>query len=64
MTSEAQKRARDKWDAKHPENKNYRVAKSTAKRFVSKLAMIEDLNMIDDLSKKRRQELLKNNKER
>lgn len=45
-TSAAQRRAADEWDAKHKENRQYRVAKSTAKRFITTLATAEDLAQV------------------
>ncbi|EAE9168090.1 hypothetical protein BU180_02595 [Listeria monocytogenes] len=45
-TSAAQRRAADEWDAKHKENRNYRVAKSTTKRFITTLATTEDLAQV------------------
>ncbi|MBC1498562.1 hypothetical protein HCB41_00435 [Listeria welshimeri] len=45
-TSAAQRRAADEWDAKHKENRQYRVAKSTTKRFITTLATSEDLAQV------------------
>ncbi|MBC2143729.1 hypothetical protein HCA83_00675 [Listeria innocua] len=45
-TSAAQRRAADEWDAKHKENRQYRVAKSTTKRFITTLATAEDLAQV------------------
>lgn len=42
-TSEAQRRAADKWDAKHPDNARHRVAKSTTKRFITQMASKSEL---------------------
>ncbi|MCH3989697.1 MAG: hypothetical protein LKF01_01105 [Lactobacillus sp.] len=56
-TSEAQRRASAKWNAKNKERQHYYVAKSTAKRFIKKLATKEDLMMIADLLQQRQKEL-------
>ncbi|EAA0101424.1 TPA_asm: hypothetical protein GZK48_08485 [Listeria monocytogenes] len=45
-TSEAQRRAADNWDAKNAENRRYRVAKSSTKRFITKMATTEDLAQV------------------
>ncbi|EPD9051573.1 hypothetical protein ACSFMY_002362 [Listeria monocytogenes] len=45
-TSAAQRRAADEWDAKHNENRQYRVAKSTTKRFITTMATTEDLAQV------------------
>lgn len=45
-TSAAQRRAADEWDAKHNENRQYRVAKSTTKRFITMMATTEDLAQV------------------
>lgn len=41
--SNAQRRAADKWDAKHPDNARHRVAKSTTKRFITQMASESEL---------------------
>ncbi|HAA6369397.1 TPA_asm: hypothetical protein GHJ26_09020 [Listeria monocytogenes] len=45
-TSEAQRRAADSWDARNAENRRYRVAKSSTKRFIIKMATTEDLTQV------------------
>ncbi|EUJ28196.1 hypothetical protein MFLO_12396 [Listeria floridensis FSL S10-1187] len=45
-TSTAQRLAADRWDNKNPGNRNHRVAKSTAKRFITKMASSEELAQV------------------
>ena len=51
--SEAQLKASKKWDEAHKERKKYIVARSQAKRFVTKLATNEDLENLKKLIEKR-----------
>lgn len=56
MVSEAQARAARKWDARHREIIRKAVAKSTAKRFILKLADEADLREVKQWLAKRKQE--------
>ena len=47
--SDAQLKASRKWDEAHKEKKKYIVARSQAKRFVTKLATKEDLEKLQKL---------------
>ena len=47
--SDAQLKASRKWDEAHKERKKYIVARSQAKRFVTKLATNEDLEKLKKL---------------
>ena len=47
--SDAQLKASKKWDESHKEQKKYIVARSQAKRFVTKLATNEDLEKLKKL---------------
>lgn len=47
--SDAQLKASKKWDDAHKERKKYIVARSQAKRFVTKLATKEDLEKLQKL---------------
>ena len=47
-TSEAQKRARDKWDAKNKEKKKIIILKANAKRFIREFANEEDIKNIKE----------------
>ena len=47
-TSEAQKRARDKWDAKNKEKKKIIILKENAKRFILEFANEEDIKNIKE----------------
>ena len=51
--SEAQLKASKKWDEAHKERKKYIVARSQAKRFVTKLATNEDLENLKKLIEKK-----------
>ena len=51
--SEAQLKASKKWDEAHKERKKYIVARSQAKRFVTKLATKEDLENLKKLIEKK-----------
>ncbi|MCH3989689.1 MAG: hypothetical protein LKF01_01145 [Lactobacillus sp.] len=55
--SEAQRRASDKWAAKNKDKQRYYAAKSTAKRFISKLAKEQDLDEMVNLINQRQEEL-------
>lgn len=55
--SKARRKANAKWNAKHKEKQRYYSAKSTAKRFILKLATVQDLNDIAKLASKRRKAL-------
>lgn len=50
-TTEAQRRAKAKWQKKNREKASYYTAKSTAKRFITKLANDEDLEEITQIVK-------------
>lgn len=52
-TSPAQRRASDKWDANNRENARHRQAKSTTKRFITKMASSEELAQVKVWVKKR-----------
>lgn len=56
-TSKAQQRARDKWDADHKELKKKVVAKSTAKRFITKMADWGELDQLENLIKQQKGEV-------
>lgn len=56
MAKDAQRRAADKWDAKHPENKAHRRAKSAAKSFILKRASEDELQQVEHWVKARRAE--------
>lgn len=47
--SEAQLKASKKWDESHKEQKKYIVARSQAKRFIKKLATLDDLENLKKL---------------
>lgn len=55
-TTEAQRRAKAKWQKKNREKAAYYTAKSTAKRFITELATDEDLaeitHIIKEINKK------------
>ncbi len=51
--SDAQLKASKKWDEAHKERKKYIVARSQAKRFVTKLATKEDLENLKKLIEKK-----------
>lgn len=49
LTSPAQARARDRWDAKNPENKRRRTYKSTCKNYIlNYLETKGDLQEVED----------------
>lgn len=53
-TSKAQLKASKKWDSAHKDRKKYIIAKSTAKRFITKLANAEDLKEAEKWIKERK----------
>lgn len=56
MVSEAQARAARKWDAEHREIMSKSAAKSSAKRFILRLADEDDLRLVQQWLAKRKQE--------
>ena len=58
-TTEAQRRAKAKWQKKNRKKSAYYTAKSTAKRFITKLASDEDLAEITQIVKEVNQKSLK-----
>lgn len=56
MAKDAQRRAADKWDAKHPDNLKHRRAKSATKSFILKRASEDDLQQVERWVKERRAE--------
>ena len=58
-TSEAQKRARDKWDAKNKEKKKIIILKANAKRFIREFATWEDIDSFREYLNEREKTLLK-----
>lgn len=54
MAKDAQRRAADKWDAKNPENKAHRRAKSEAKRFILNRASEDELQQVEHWVTERR----------
>lgn len=54
MANDAQRRAADKWDAKHPKNKTHRRAKSAAKSFILKRASEDELQQVERWVNERR----------
>ena len=59
-TSEAQLKANQNWIEKNREQDNYTRGKSAAKSFIKNKATLEDLEMLEQVMKERR-ELLKSN---
>lgn len=57
--TDARIRANKKWDKKNKERKQYIVAKSQAKRFISKFATEDDLDTMLEYIEQRRAELKK-----
>lgn len=57
MATEAQKRARNKWNEAHKKLSYYYNSKSRAKSFILKQATLDDLQVIEEYIKQRRQVL-------
>ena len=58
-TTESQRRAKAKWQKKNRKKSAYYTAKSTAKRFITKLANDEDLEEITQIVKEVNQNKVK-----
>lgn len=58
-TSEAQKRATQKWRSQHKDKQQIYNHRSTAKRFIKLYANLHDLDVLADMIKERRSELKK-----
>lgn len=57
VLSEARKRANKKWDSTNKERKNYITKRSVCRNFIKKLATLEDLKEIEELTKQRKKDL-------
>lgn len=60
--TDARIKANKKWDEKNKERKQYIVARSQAKRFISKFATEEDLDTMQEYIEQRRTEIKNVNK--
>lgn len=57
MATEAQRRARDKWNAKNKEKSKGYSYKSTAKNFIKNYSSLKDLRDLEKLIRERKEEL-------
>lgn len=53
MTTEAQRRARDKWNKKHKEEQKIYTLRSNAKRFIKDHASDKDIKELEKLLQER-----------
>lgn len=59
MATDAQRRARDKWNSAHKEKRKKYSYKSTAKNFIINYSDLKDLEELKLLIKEKEKELLK-----
>ena len=57
MVSEAQKRARDKWNKKNKERKKIIDLRSSCKRYIREFATVDDLQDLQQLINEREKQL-------
>lgn len=57
MATEAQKRARDKWNEKNKAKKKVYSYRSYTRKFIEEMATIDDIKQIKEMITKREKEL-------
>lgn len=57
MATEAQKRARDKWNEKNKAKKKVYSYRSYTRKFIEEMATIDDIKQIKEMVAKREKEL-------
>lgn len=58
VLTDAQKRANEKWHKNHRERANYIAMRSSARSFIRKKSILEDLEELQNIIENRRKELV------